>query len=94
MSDPVERDYSFLDEWDATPASELGALRYALVEAVTPLEVIAAQDRAKPYRELSRGLIADIDHAIEVVRAALLTDEQKRYLRMAIADLDATQDET
>lgn len=54
----------------------LDHLRKALVEAVLPLEVIAAQDRAKPYRELSPELVESINEAIQIVREALAVSEE------------------
>ena len=55
---------------------ERDRLREALVEAVLWLEVIAAQDRAKPYRELSRDFIEGVNTAIAIIRAALAGGEE------------------
>jgi hypothetical protein len=62
---------AYIDGLARLAESRCNGLAVALVEAVLPLEVIAAQDRAKPYRELSRELIEDINRAISIVRAAL-----------------------
>ena len=51
--------------------AEIARLRAALVEAVMPLEVIAGQDRSKPYAELSRDFMDVINEAIGIARAAL-----------------------
>ena len=57
---------------------EAALLERALVEAVIPLEVIAGQDRVKPYAEISRDFIEVINAAVGTVRAAL--DTVRRHL--------------
>ena len=46
-------------------------LKEALVEAAIPLEVIAGQQRVRPYSELSPGLLDQIEASIEVIYDAL-----------------------
>jgi hypothetical protein len=61
-----------------SPGQRERELEEALVEAVIPLEVLAGQDRTKPYVELSREFITQVERSIYAVRAALLAPRETR----------------